>query len=127
MIAALKAGRQVAVPANEIRTPVDVITLGRALLELAGDAPRGIFHLAGNDRLNRLDLAQRIAASLGFPTSLIVAQDPSTIPDRAPRHDVSLDNRKARAQLKTPMRSLDEALSLCLRTEPAPPYEHTQN
>ena len=52
---------------REVRTPVDVITVGRALLELAAGNHAGIFHLAGHDRLSRFEMAQKIAAGSGFP------------------------------------------------------------
>ena len=121
MIATFKAGRTVGVPAHEIRTPVDVITVGRALLELAADDHHGIFHLAGNERLNRFEMAQRIARRFGFSETLVTTQPPVTISGRAPRpRDVSLANAKACATLKTPMRALDEALSLILETAANP-------
>jgi dTDP-4-dehydrorhamnose reductase len=122
LLAALKDGRSVPTPAHEIRTPVDVITVGRALLELAADEHHGIFHLAGHDRLSRFGMAQKIAARFGFAPELIVAQPPAPTPGRAPRpRDVSLDNAKACANLKTPMRTFDEALSLIQQTAVAPP------
>lgn len=115
MMSAFEEGREVGVPADEIRTPIDVITLGRALTELAGNDFKGRIHLAGNDRLSRLEMVQRIAERLGYPTNLVVAKDPSGIPGRAPRpRDVSLDNTKARAVLVTPMRGLDDGLELVL-------------
>ncbi len=114
-IAALKAGREVGFPDEEIRTPVDVITLGRAFLELAAGDFTGYLHLAGCDRLNRFAMAQHIAERLGFSRDLVHVKNPSAIPGRAPRpRDASLDNRKARATLATPMRTLDEALDLVL-------------
>ena len=116
-IASLKQGRTVAFSGHEVRTPVDVITLGRALLELAAGSQRGIFHLAGLSRVSRFEMAQSIARRFGFPQDLIKDQGPVTTPGRAPRpRDVSLDNRKTRAQLKTPLRTLDEGLSLILET-----------
>jgi dTDP-4-dehydrorhamnose reductase len=116
MIASLKDGRAVAATEHEVRTPVDVITVGRALLELAAGNHAGIYHLAGYDRLNRFEIAQKIAARFGFPKELVTAQTVATSPGRAARpRDVSLDNAKACAQLKTPMRSLDEGLSLILK------------
>jgi dTDP-4-dehydrorhamnose reductase len=116
-IASLKQGRAVAFPGHEVRTPVDVITVGRALLELAAGTQRGIFHLAGLTRLSRFEMGQSIARRFGFPQELIQDQGPVTTPGRAPRpRDVSLDNRQTRAQLKTPMRTLDEGLSLILET-----------
>ena len=115
MAHALREGKQVTTPENEIRTPIDVITLGRALAELAGSEFRGIVHLSGNDRLNRLEMMQRIAKRLGLPTELVIGQDPSGIPGRAPRpRDVSLDNAKARGLLKTPMAGLEDGLELVL-------------
>jgi len=115
MMTLLGEGRQVGVPPDEIRTPIDVITLGRALLELADGDVRGYIHLAGNDVLNRLDMARRIAERLGYPKDRVVPNDPTKIPGRAPRpRDVSLDNRKARSLLKTPMQGLDGGLDLIL-------------
>jgi dTDP-4-dehydrorhamnose reductase len=112
-----RTGRAVSVPAHEVRTPLDVLTAGRALLELAGSDFSGVIHLAGNESLNRLDLARRLARRFGFPESLVVTQAPAAAPGRAPRpRDVSLANAKARAMLRTPMRSLDEALDLIQAT-----------
>jgi dTDP-4-dehydrorhamnose reductase len=116
-IAALKQGRAVGFPGHEVRTPVDVITVGRALLELTAGSQQGIFHLAGLSRISRFEMGQAIARRFGFPQDLIKDQAPATTPGRAPRpRDVSLDNRQTRAQLKTPMRTLDEGLSLILET-----------
>jgi len=120
MIAALKEGRTVAAPEHEVRTPVDVITAGRALLELAVGGHHGIFHLAGHDRLSRFAMAQKIAARFGFAPELVVAST-ATAPGRAPRpRDVSLSNAKACATLKTAMHTFDEALSLIQHTTAIP-------
>jgi dTDP-4-dehydrorhamnose reductase len=117
MMISLKAGRTVATPAEEIRTPVDVITVGRALLELAAGDHSGIFHIAGASRVSRLELNRAITTRFGFSQDLLVAQPANATPGRAPRpRDVSLANDKARAQLKTPMLTLDEGLSLILKT-----------
>ena len=116
-VASLKQGRAVAFPGHEVRTPVDVITVGRALLELAAGSQHGIFHLAGLSRVSRFEMGQTIARRFGFPQDLIKDQGPTTTPGRAPRpRDVSLDNRQTRAQLKIPMRTLDEGLSLILES-----------
>jgi len=121
MMAQLKQGREVKVPANKVRTPIDVITLGGALLELAEKNLSGIFHLAGNDALNRFDMTRRIAARFGFSERLIVAMPPDAEAGSAPRpRDVSLDNSKARTHLGTPMRGFDEALDLIVRTAEHP-------
>ncbi|HEY5913629.1 MAG TPA: NAD(P)-dependent oxidoreductase [Verrucomicrobiae bacterium] len=115
VVTALKAGKTVSTAAEEVRTPIDVITLGRALLELAGGGQSGVFHLAGLTRVNRLQMNQTIAARFGFPLHLLAAQPPAERSGRAPRpRDVSLQCAKAGAQLKTPLRTFDEGLSLIL-------------
>ncbi len=115
MLTKLEEGETIKVPENEIRTPVDVITLGRALLELAENDFGGVIHLAGSDRLARYDMARRIAAHLGLPRELIVAVNSNAIPGRAPRpEDASLDNSKAKKMLRTPMHSLSGGLELIL-------------
>jgi dTDP-4-dehydrorhamnose reductase len=118
LMASLRAGQRVAVPAQEIRTPIDVVTLGRALLELAGGEYSGRIHLAGNDRLNRLELSRMVAARLDLPTELVVPSGAVQAAGRAKRpRDVSLHNRKAQAALKTPMRRFEDGLSLVLHSE----------
>ncbi len=113
----LREGKQVTTPQSEIRTPIDVVSLGRALSELAGHAYRGIIHLSGSERLNRLDMMRRIATRLGLPAENVISHDPTGVPGRAPRpRDVSLDNQKAKATLKTPLPGLDEGLELVLAT-----------
>jgi dTDP-4-dehydrorhamnose reductase len=113
MVAAMNEGKQVGMPDEEIRSPIDVITLGRALLELAGGEYQGILHLAGNTVLNRFEMAQRIAERLGYSRDLIVVKNPSATPGRAPRpRDASLNNSKAREMLRAPMRTLDEGIDL---------------
>jgi dTDP-4-dehydrorhamnose reductase len=118
MTHSLSQGKPYGVPAEEVRTPIDVVTLGQALLELAGAGHlQGTFHLAGNEVMNRLELVQRIAKRFGYSKDLVFASDVSRIPNRAPRpRDVSLNNAKARSMLKTPMKCLDEALDLIIRT-----------
>jgi dTDP-4-dehydrorhamnose reductase len=110
-----EVGRQVGAPADEYRTPIDVITAGRALLELAGGSVAGCVHLAGNDRVSRFELLRRVAARMGYPTELVVARAAGNAPGRAPRpQDVSLDNARARAVLATPMVGIERGLDLIL-------------
>jgi dTDP-4-dehydrorhamnose reductase len=115
MIQSLKKRQQVAFPKAEIRSPVDVITLSRAVLELAQGGYRGILHLSGNDTLSRFAMAQAIARALGYPVELVADTLPSLAIGRAPRPaNVSLDNRKAKKVLKTPMMGFAEALRLII-------------
>ncbi len=116
MIPKWKAGLSVGVPPDEVRTPIDVITLGSACLELALGDYAGFIHLAGNDRLDRLTLVRRIASVLGYDPCLVHANNPVNLPNRAPRPcDVSMDNSHARAILKTPFPELEDAVKLCFQ------------
>lgn len=111
----LKIGEQVPFPENEIRTPIDVVTLGAALVELAGNDYRGILHLAGNDRVNRYEMACQIAVSLGYSPDLIIASNSNALAGRAPRpNDASLNNSKTKKILSTPMQSLQQGLQVTL-------------
>ncbi len=115
MLDQLAAGLPVPGFQNEVRTPVDVLTLGRSLLELSARRFTGTLHLAGNSRLTRFAMSQQIAHRFGYPSELIEAADSSTLSGRAPRpNDVSLDNTKARRTLKTPMCDLAASLELIL-------------
>jgi len=115
MIGKLQNKEPLKMATNEIRTPVDVVTLGAALLELAASDFTGTIHLSGNSRVNRFEMANRIAAALGFSGSKIDPINSSELKGRAPRpSDVSLSNEKARSILKTPFLSLEDGLKLSL-------------
>ncbi len=115
LIGKLKMKEPVKFAENEIRTPIDVITLGAALIELARNSVSGIIHLSGNTRINRFNMARQIAKAMNFDTELVISTDSNSIPGRAPRpNDASMDNSKARQLLKTRMLSLQEGLALTL-------------
>lgn len=114
----LRAGKSIGVPDHEWRTPIDVVTLGRALLELADNSVHGTIHLSGNDKLNRHQLARRVAVRLGYNPDLVKVNHPESIPGRAPRpRDASMKNDKARALLATPMVDLETGLDLVMATQ----------
>jgi dTDP-4-dehydrorhamnose reductase len=108
----LRAGQTINVPPEEIRTPIDVLTLGQALLELAANAFHGPIHLAGSDALDRVTLTRRIAERFGYSPGLVQPRPPTQIAGRAPRpRDVSLSNALARSILETSMLGLSAALN----------------
>lgn len=112
---AWKKGENTKFPSNEIRTPVDVITVGRAFLEIAAGDFTGTLHLGCSTRINRYEMACEIAERLGYSRDLVVATDSNAMPGRAPRpNDASLDNTKAKRVLKTPMQTLMSGLDLVL-------------
>lgn len=115
MFDALKNNEPVKFPANEIRTPVDVITVGRAFLEMAANDFAGTIHLGCSTRINRYEMACQIAEKLGYSRDLVIATDSNAMPGRALRpNDASLDNGKAARVLSTPMQTLMSGLDLVL-------------
>jgi dTDP-4-dehydrorhamnose reductase len=111
----LRAGQTINVPPEEIRTPIDVLTLGKALLELATASLTGTIHLSGNDPLDRVSLTRRIAERFGYSPGLVQPRASEQITGRAPRpRDVSMSNARARSLLTTPMLGFDAALDLVL-------------
>ncbi|NIA15309.1 MAG: sugar nucleotide-binding protein [Nitrospiraceae bacterium] len=118
MLPVLERGETLGVPDMEIRSPLDIVTAARALLELADNDYSGYLQLAGNDILNRFEMVRRLAVELGYPAERVEPKDPVNIPDRAPRpRDASLCNDKAKRVLKTPMRGLGDGLALILATQ----------
>jgi dTDP-4-dehydrorhamnose reductase len=118
MIKALKQGRTVSFPKQEVRSPLDVITLSRAVLELAAGSYQGVLHISGNDRMNRFEMAQKIARKLGYPLESVVDKEPEIKSGRARRpRDVSLSNAKAKAVLATPMLDFTRALDLIVENK----------
>lgn len=114
----LRNGTAIEIPENETRSPIDVITLGKSLIELAGNDYHGVINLAGSTALNRYDMAKQIATKLGYSTELVKPINSNALTGRAPRpNDVSLNNEFAREVLKTPFPELDEALDIIFRAK----------
>jgi dTDP-4-dehydrorhamnose reductase len=94
---------------DEFRSPIWAVNLADHLLELAESAFRGIINIAGPKPMSRLDLGQGLLTVLGYdPESNVEAV--SQVGSGRPR-DLTLDVRKARQILKTPLLSLEEAVS----------------
>ncbi len=79
----LKAGQAVPSPAEEIRTPIDVLTLSAAVLELCRTRFAGTIHLGATDSVDRFTLTRRAAELLGYDAALVTAQPPAAAPARA--------------------------------------------
>jgi dTDP-4-dehydrorhamnose reductase len=88
---------------DEIRSPVEVGDLAKALLEVVGMELPGPLHLGGADDLSRFDFAVLLGAD---PERIEPAH---TSADRAP--DVSLDSSRAAGLLQTRLRGAYEVLS----------------
>jgi dTDP-4-dehydrorhamnose reductase len=100
MANAVAEGRKIVTPSNEVRTPVDLISLGRALIELAENDFAGVIHLGGSQRIDRVGMMRLIAPRMGVDPALVEPGPADNLP--APRPpDCSLDNMLAQRVLKT--------------------------
>jgi len=85
----LMRGQPVTLYRDEWRSPVHVDDLARAAWDLGGKGFRGVFHVAGPDRLSRLELGKLLCAMFQFDAGLL--REGARPPDRP--KDTSLDGR----------------------------------
>jgi dTDP-4-dehydrorhamnose reductase len=101
-------GAEVTFFTDELRNPVDVGDLAKAILELAGKDVRGPLHVAGGEAVDRLELARLLVSRRG--------RDPAALrggtggPDRP--KDCRLDSSRAQALMATRLRGAREVLSV---------------
>jgi dTDP-4-dehydrorhamnose reductase len=103
---------------DEIRCPVDATDLAAAILELAASDHAGTINVAGPEALTRADLGRLVARSHGL--------DPASVPVCTTAEGglgnrpgcIRLDSTRAAGLLKTPLRTVTEALG--------PPSRHDE-
>ncbi|WP_369184089.1 NAD(P)-dependent oxidoreductase [Streptomyces sp. Y1] len=110
----LAAGRREGVLfTDDIRCPVHVADLARALLELGASDRSGIHHLAGTDALSRHELGLLVAARDGLdPSALATGRRAETGTPGA--LDVRLDSARTQRILRTRLRGAREFLRAAL-------------
>jgi dTDP-4-dehydrorhamnose reductase len=103
---------------DEFRTPVHALLAARVLWELLETGARGIFHVAGRDRISRWELGLAVADRLGLPRSRLHPGSLRDFTGRPPRcPDVSLATDRLAARLGRPAPTLAESLALPLAGE----------
>jgi dTDP-4-dehydrorhamnose reductase len=107
----LGRGATVPQPADEIRTPVDVITLAEAALELADNEFSGIIHVGSTGSVSRYDLARLAAREMGYSPDLITPKAQESGSGRTPRHKNGIISVELAGRiLKTRMLSVEESV-----------------
>lgn len=112
MIKAFQAGEKVNLFRDEWRTPIyvlDVVFIIEKVLE--GSLQHNLYHLAGNERVNRVEFGELLANRFGFDCDLIHSgnrEDLLLVPPRP--EDVSLNNQLLKEELGLSPRSLSQAL-----------------
>jgi dTDP-4-dehydrorhamnose reductase len=115
--AKLREGREVPSPANEVRTPIDVITLSECVLELLGLRFGGVLHIGATDSVDRYTLTRRAAELIAGRPDLVVSQESgAAAPGRAARHRNGIISvAKAQRVLATRLPSVEEALQRAVK------------
>lgn len=113
----LKEGKEVLCPVNEVRTPIDVLTLCESVLELSENDYTGILHIGATDFINRFELTKKAAVMMGFDVNLVKLQSAEDVkPGRAPRHvNGIISVKKAQAVLKTKMLSVEQGIERAIK------------
>jgi dTDP-4-dehydrorhamnose reductase len=109
--ARLQRGETVSLFEDEWRTPVDPVSVARAIATLLL-RPRlvGVFHLGGPERLTRAELGERVAFTLGLNPRLVHRALQSAHRGAPRPRDVSLDTRRARDELGWTPRPIEAAV-----------------
>ncbi len=111
----LDAGNTVSAPADEVRTPLDVLTISEAVLELLEQKHAGPINLGSTSSMDRAALTRRAAELLGYPHASI-DDGPAEKPGRAPRHKNGIiDVTAAQLLLTTTLPSAQGAIERAIR------------
>lgn len=81
---------------DEWRTAAPLDFAAEALVRLVEKPSEGVFHVAGDERLSRLEMGQRLAGVLGVPFPVIEATSRTTAPGEPRPRDVALTSTRLR-------------------------------
>jgi dTDP-4-dehydrorhamnose reductase len=95
---------------DEVRCPIHVSDLARALIELASSPYAGVLNVAGPEACSRYELGRLIARRWGYDPSLLRSSTTAESGMRRPT-DVRLDIRRAQELLQTQLRGPSKFLS----------------
>jgi dTDP-4-dehydrorhamnose reductase len=119
MITQWEAGDSVGVPDNEVRSPIDLITAGLALIEMANNTSQGVVLLAGLDAGSRIELVKQLAIGFGYDPEQVHPFYPSQLRGRGERPEtVICDTSHTREVLETPMLNIEMAIPLMQPFQP---------
>jgi dTDP-4-dehydrorhamnose reductase len=113
VLAQLRQGKEITVVDDHYNTPTLADNLAEIVIEVLERDLRGTYHASGSERINRFELAKRIAETFNLNPGLVrpikMSQLTSWIA-RRPR-DSSLDASKLQKQLRTRVLNINEGLN----------------
>ncbi|MBD3167117.1 sugar nucleotide-binding protein [bacterium] len=108
-----EAGEPIPLFVNQIRSPIDVVTLSNILVEIIDNPITGILHLGGSHRVNRVTFGRMILKHKNRDVSTILETHSSKHdPEGIQPQDTSFDSTAARRILDTSIPGLEEGLRL---------------
>lgn len=114
VLEALEGRADVTFFSDEIRCPVQVTDLSRALLELAAQPVQGVLNVAGTDAVSRYEFAGLIAVARGYDPGILRAGLSADSGLRRARN-CALESARAQARLQTRLRGVREVLGVAQR------------
>ena len=117
----LRAGMTVNAFADQFITPVFVEDIARVAIGAFREGLNGTYHLAGEDRLSRFELAHVVADSLGFSASLVAPTSMKNFALEEPRgSNNALSSAKICSALDLRFTPLAEGLDLLREQKDCP-------
>lgn len=111
VVDALRDGRTFAVPSDQVITPSDAVSLARSVVELLDRGTRGLFNIAGPERLPRIEFAQRVVRAFALDADLLRPVETAALGLAARRPlRAGLRDDKLRRALGHGLTAVDEAL-----------------
>lgn len=111
-------GESIPLYKDQFRSPIDVVTASRVLIELVDHQFRGVLHLGGQERLSRLEFGETLLKILGKKTNKIDRLDCRyTAGSEKMPVDTSFDISLASRILQTPIPRLQEGIRLAYSEE----------
>jgi dTDP-4-dehydrorhamnose reductase len=112
VINSLKRGKQIQVVDDHFNSPTLADNLAEALLEVIRKDLKGLYHIAGRERINRFEFALKIAESFDLEENLIkpIKMDQLKVWVAKRPRDSSLCVDKVRKKLKVKLLNIEESL-----------------
>jgi dTDP-4-dehydrorhamnose reductase len=94
LVSALRSGKPVRLFHDEWRMPISLATAAKSLVEIAKSDACGIFHVAGPERMSRLEMGERLAAYLKVNPGAIESASRTTVAGEPRPRDTSLESSR---------------------------------
>jgi dTDP-4-dehydrorhamnose reductase len=105
------AGQGMTLFTDEFRCPIPAVETARAVWELVEKKCAGVFHIAGAEKLSRLQIGELLVQRWPEVTAKIESGSAKDFPGPVRAQDTSLDISKVQKVLSTPLPGLSEWLA----------------